>query len=198
MNQNRLGIATVALIGLIGVTVWRLGSQKAEDTLAELVISAVGKVKSVADLFCGVGPFALRLAENARVYAADSDKPASEPEIAYVTGDAIVVERYLGTPDFGETIKELHNETLLMRIEVAQFTYPALGPLAGKTAREINEGKFDEPLRLIEDIVMTDQPYTKIVTADYTMTNAVTAAMWGMTHTGAAEAWTRSESLRNR
>jgi 23S rRNA (uracil1939-C5)-methyltransferase len=52
-------------------------TQKAEDTLAELVISAVGKVKSVADLFCGVGPFALRLAENARVYAADSDKPAT-------------------------------------------------------------------------------------------------------------------------
>ena len=32
MSQNRLGIATVALIGLIGITVWRLGSQKAEDT----------------------------------------------------------------------------------------------------------------------------------------------------------------------
>jgi septum site-determining protein MinC len=28
--------------------------------------------------------------------AADSDTPASEPEIAYVTGDAVVVERYLG------------------------------------------------------------------------------------------------------
>jgi 23S rRNA (uracil1939-C5)-methyltransferase len=52
-------------------------TQKAEDTLAELVLAAVGKAKSVADLFCGVGPFALRLAENARVYAADSDKPAT-------------------------------------------------------------------------------------------------------------------------
>ncbi len=109
--------------------------------------------------------------------------------------DAIggLVDRYLETPAFAETLKELHNETLLMRIEVPQFTYPAIGPLAGKTAREINTGKFDEPLRLIEDIVMNDEPYTKIVTADYTMTNAVTAAMWGMTHTGAADAWTRSE-----
>ncbi|HEY5927050.1 MAG TPA: hypothetical protein VIV11_35425 [Kofleriaceae bacterium] len=103
-----------------------------------------------------------------------------------------IVDRYLDSPAFAETIKELHNETLLMRIEVPQFTYPAIGPLAGKTARELNTGKFDEPLRLIEDIVMTDQPYTKIVTADYTMTNDVTAAMWGMTHTGAPEAWTRS------
>lgn len=52
-------------------------TQKAEETLAELVMSAVGKAKSVADLFCGVGPFALRLAETAKVFAADADKPAT-------------------------------------------------------------------------------------------------------------------------
>lgn len=46
----------------------------AEETLARLVAEGVGKVKSVADLFSGVGPFALRLAEGARVYAADSDR----------------------------------------------------------------------------------------------------------------------------
>lgn len=47
-----------------------------EATLAELVVDAVKASKHVADLFCGVGPFALRLAEKAKVYAADSDKPA--------------------------------------------------------------------------------------------------------------------------
>ena len=47
------------------------------EILVTLVVSAVGKAKSVADLFCGVGPFALRLAETARVHAADSDKPAT-------------------------------------------------------------------------------------------------------------------------
>ena len=31
----------------------------------------------MADLFCGVGPFALRLAEHARVYAADGDEGAA-------------------------------------------------------------------------------------------------------------------------
>jgi 23S rRNA (uracil1939-C5)-methyltransferase len=35
----------------------------------------IGKAKSVADLFCGVGPFALRMAEQAKVFAYDSDKP---------------------------------------------------------------------------------------------------------------------------
>jgi 23S rRNA (uracil1939-C5)-methyltransferase len=47
---------------------------EAEQVLADYVIAAVGKAKSVADLFCGIGPFALRLAERAPVYAADSDK----------------------------------------------------------------------------------------------------------------------------
>jgi 23S rRNA (uracil1939-C5)-methyltransferase len=47
-----------------------------EDALARLVAAHVGEAKSVADLFCGVGPFALRLAERARVTAADSDEAA--------------------------------------------------------------------------------------------------------------------------
>ncbi len=47
-----------------------------EEALAGLVIAHVGAAKSVADLFCGVGPFALRLAERAKVIAADSDAAA--------------------------------------------------------------------------------------------------------------------------
>ena len=37
-----------------------------------------GSAKAVADLFAGVGPFALRLAERARVLAADSDRGVIE------------------------------------------------------------------------------------------------------------------------
>lgn len=51
-------------------------STEAESTLAELVRDYAGKAKSVADLFCGIGPFALRLAKTARVTAADSDQDA--------------------------------------------------------------------------------------------------------------------------
>lgn len=47
-----------------------------EETLAALVAEHCGKAKHVADLFCGVGPFALRLAAKARVAAFDSDAPA--------------------------------------------------------------------------------------------------------------------------
>lgn len=48
----------------------------AEATLAALVVEGVGNAKSVADLFCGMGPFALRLGEKAKVFAADSDRAA--------------------------------------------------------------------------------------------------------------------------
>lgn len=47
-----------------------------EATLAELVSRHVGKVKRVADLFAGIGTFALRLAEQARVTASDSEAEA--------------------------------------------------------------------------------------------------------------------------
>lgn len=47
-----------------------------EETLARLVAEHVGHAGSVLDLFAGVGPFALRLAERARVTAVDSDAAA--------------------------------------------------------------------------------------------------------------------------
>jgi 23S rRNA (uracil1939-C5)-methyltransferase len=47
-----------------------------EQALAELVVAHCDGAKSVADLFAGVGPFVLRLAERARVTAADNDADA--------------------------------------------------------------------------------------------------------------------------
>jgi 23S rRNA (uracil1939-C5)-methyltransferase len=44
-----------------------------EETLAALVSSHCQRAKHIADLFCGVGPFALRLAAKARISAFDSD-----------------------------------------------------------------------------------------------------------------------------
>jgi 23S rRNA (uracil1939-C5)-methyltransferase len=47
-----------------------------EETLAKLVATHCGRAKHIADLFCGVGPFALRLAARARISAFDSDAGA--------------------------------------------------------------------------------------------------------------------------
>ena len=47
-----------------------------EETLAALVSERSLRAKHIADLFCGVGPFALRLADRSRVAAFDSDASA--------------------------------------------------------------------------------------------------------------------------
>jgi 23S rRNA (uracil1939-C5)-methyltransferase len=47
-----------------------------EAALARLVLTATAGTAKVADLFSGIGPFALRLAERARVFAVDDDEAA--------------------------------------------------------------------------------------------------------------------------
>jgi 23S rRNA (uracil1939-C5)-methyltransferase len=49
---------------------------EAEAAMAAIAVRAVDGAKRVADLYCGVGAFSLRLAEVASVYAADSSAPA--------------------------------------------------------------------------------------------------------------------------
>ena len=47
-----------------------------EDALAARVSAACGKAATIVDLFCGIGPFALRLAERARIRAYDAEAAA--------------------------------------------------------------------------------------------------------------------------
>lgn len=51
-------------------------TDEGEAALARLVRAGCGSAGKIADLFSGVGPFALRLAEQARIVAADDDEPA--------------------------------------------------------------------------------------------------------------------------
>jgi 23S rRNA (uracil1939-C5)-methyltransferase len=70
----KIGDATVAL----PPGAFLQATAAAENALAKLVLEYAGSAKNVADLFCGIGPFALRLARKARVTAADSDQAAVE------------------------------------------------------------------------------------------------------------------------
>jgi 23S rRNA (uracil1939-C5)-methyltransferase len=47
-----------------------------ESALAKIVTEAIGSSKRIADLFCGIGTFALRLAESAQMLAVDDDADA--------------------------------------------------------------------------------------------------------------------------
>jgi hypothetical protein len=99
-----------------------------------------------------------------------------------------IVDRYLDSPEFGATVRELHDEYLLVKIERPDYTMPPVTPLGDVTFHDMADSVYDEPLRLIEDVVMTDQPYTTIVTADYTMADRNVAMVWGMAHDD-TDAW---------
>jgi 23S rRNA (uracil1939-C5)-methyltransferase len=77
-----------------------------EETLAALIMNSLGKAKSVADLFCGIGPFALRIAENAKVTAIDSDKPA-------IASLAQAVRQTTGIKPLQAEVRDLMREPLV-------------------------------------------------------------------------------------
>ena len=116
-------------------------------------------------------------------------------ELRAVAGDPdklpALVDRYLESPEFAATIRELHDSVLLLHPQLTNFTPQPAPPLQSITFNDMNRSIYDEPLRLIEDVVMTDQPYTRIVTADYTMADATVATVWGMAHSDAA-GWERT------
>jgi 23S rRNA (uracil1939-C5)-methyltransferase len=68
----RVGKATVSL----PPAAFLQATAEGEAVLARLVLAACAGAAKVADLFAGVGPFALRLAERARVAAVDDDEEA--------------------------------------------------------------------------------------------------------------------------
>jgi 23S rRNA (uracil1939-C5)-methyltransferase len=51
-------------------------TKPAEEAMAELVLTALGKAKRVADLFAGSGTFALRIARQAKVHAVEGEEKA--------------------------------------------------------------------------------------------------------------------------
>ncbi len=51
-------------------------TKDAEDAMADLVLSHIGKAKQVLDLFAGSGTFALRIARKAKVHAVEGDEKA--------------------------------------------------------------------------------------------------------------------------
>lgn len=99
----------------------------AEQALAAEVSEAVGKAKRVADLFCGLGPFALRLAEKTQVFAVDSDRAAVNALDAALKSTPGL--KYLGTE-----VRDLFGDPLvaseLARFEAIVFDPPRAGARA--------------------------------------------------------------------
>src|SRR5437899_2772239 len=118
-------------------------------------------------------PSALQLSPTERLVRASAALRGTRPSLAELqsvdadptTFDTIVAS-YLTTPEFATTIREMHDEALLLRVQQSNYTTIAIGPLTGVSFEQLAASLYEEPLRLIEDVVMSDSPYTKIVTAD--------------------------------
>jgi hypothetical protein len=115
---------------------------------------------------------------------AELDQVAADP-------DALpgIVDAYLASPGFGTVMRDVHSETLLTRVEIANQTIAAIGALAGTTVAEMNGSIYEEPLKLIEHVIVNDRPYSEIVTADYTLANKVVASVWGLPYDDAGPEW---------
>ncbi|MGB0590019.1 MAG: hypothetical protein ACPGU1_10105 [Myxococcota bacterium] len=87
-----------------------------------------------------------------------------------------IVATYVERPEFGETIKDMYAEILLIRS--TNLVLPNLGPLAGRSRSSIQDALSEEPLNLIREVAMSDAPFTEIVTADWTMLDALGAEIW--------------------
>src|SRR5688572_28442775 len=121
-------------------------------------------------------------------------RPSAE-ELAAVEADPAaleaIVDGYLDSPNFGETMRDLHNESLLVLADY--FFYPAgyvdLPPLEGTDPYTLNRSVMEASLRLVEHVIMEDKPYSEIVTADYTLANGIVAAIFGLPYEGDGESW---------
>jgi 23S rRNA (uracil1939-C5)-methyltransferase len=112
-----------------------------EETLARLVLEHAGKAKRIADLFTGIGTFALRLAERARVVAADS-------ELSAIKALQQAVSKASGLKPIDAQVRDLFRRPFvaaeLKGIEAVIFDPPRHG--AETQAREI--GKASVPVAI--------------------------------------------------
>jgi hypothetical protein len=94
-----------------------------------------------------------------------------------------IVVGWFDDPRFGETVRDMHAEQMLMRIDTRDHLRP-LGPLAAFSEAEITASLDEEPLRMIERIVTEGRPYTEIVTGGTAMASAITSAAHGLSWGG--------------
>jgi hypothetical protein len=99
-----------------------------------------------------------------------------------------LVDTWLESDEFGETIRDMWAEILLLRDDTFN-QLPALGLLTGENLEHIFRGTTEEPLMLVEHIVMNDLPLTDIVTAEYMLTDDITARIYGVPYDFTLGGW---------
>jgi hypothetical protein len=104
-----------------------------------------------------------------------------------------IVDGYLGSAEFGATVRDIHADALFVRVDPIFAGFLPKPPIDDLSVGAINESITEAPLRLIEHVVMTDRPYTEIVTADYTVADRIVAAVWGLPYDAGRGGWQEAQ-----
>ncbi|MCH9688842.1 MAG: hypothetical protein K0V04_45840 [Deltaproteobacteria bacterium] len=116
-----------------------------------------------------------------RPSVADIERVEADPDAVEA-----IVDEYLEAPQFGEVIRDLHNDALLVGIDVG---FPAVPPLEQWFTGAIGDSVMRAPLRLAEHVVTQDLPYTELVTADYWVVDSRAAAFYGSSYDEGGPQW---------
>jgi hypothetical protein len=151
------------------------GGEPGDDGPAPIYLGPTEHLVRVSMALRGVRPSAEELA------AVEADPEAIEG----------IVDGYLDDPRFGTIVRDLHNDALLVLADFLVFPAGFLpkGPVADVDVYRLNRSITEAPLRLVEHVVMTDRPYTEIVTAEYTLADQIVADVWGVPYEGNGSTW---------
>lgn len=138
-----------------------------EEALASRVAAALEPAKRVADLFVGVGTFALRLARSSQVYAVDSDKHA-------VAACDAALQATPGLKRIGSETRDLYRDPLLAkeleRFDGLVFDPPRAG--AEVQVREIAKTRLKRVVAVSCDPTSFARDAALLVDAGYTLKSA--------------------------
>lgn len=127
-----------------------------------------------------------------RVSLAIRGLPPTPDEVAAVEADADalvgLVDAWMETPAFGETLRDLHAEFLWTRVDT-EFEFPRAGPLRDTPQGELMASLGEGPLRLVEDIITSNRPYGDILTADHTRVDPTLARLYGLAYDPDGPTW---------
>lgn len=116
-------------------------------------------------------------AERARLAAGDAEAAL-----------AALTESFLRDERFGARVADQWAEVLRTRVEDFPVGAEALG-LPADDAPALAAAIGEEPLQLLARVAQDDRPWTELVTADWTMTNDLLAAVWPVTPDAPGPGW---------
>lgn len=116
-----------------------------------------------------------------RPTAAELDQGDGDP--ASLDG---LIDAYLVDARFERRVLELYSDVYLTRADGFE-QYASQFGLDDQAAFERAVG--EEPLRILARVAAEDLPWTDIVTADWTMANEITAAMWPLDYPAGSTGW---------